>query len=30
MAVVWIPSQDQVLNSNLKKFTDFVLGISST
>ena len=24
MAVVWIPSQDQILNSNLKKFTDFV------
>ena len=24
MAVVWTPSQDQILNSNLKKFTDFV------
>lgn len=24
MAVVWIPSQDQILNSNLKKFTEFV------
>jgi len=24
MAVVWIPSKDQILNSNLKKFTDFV------
>ena len=24
MTVVWIPSQDQILNSNLKKFTDFV------
>ena len=24
MAVVWIPSQDQILNSNLKKFTDLV------
>ena len=24
MAVVWIPSQDQILNSNLKKFTGFV------
>tara|TARA_Y100001933_G_scaffold21837_1_gene18611 strand:- start:1867 stop:3807 length:1941 start_codon:yes stop_codon:yes gene_type:complete len=24
MAVVWVPSQDQILNSNLKKFTDFV------
>ena len=24
MAVVWIPTQDQILNSNLKKFTDFV------
>ena len=24
MAVVWIPSQHQILNSNLKKFTDFV------
>ena len=24
MAVVWIPSQDQILNSNLRKFTDFV------
>ena len=23
MAVVWIPSQDQILNSNLKKFTEF-------
>jgi len=24
MAVVWTPSQDQILNSNLKKFTEFV------
>ena len=24
MAVVWVPSQDQILNSNLKKFTGFV------
>ena len=24
MAVVWAPSQDQILNSNLKKFTEFV------
>ena len=24
MAVVWIPSQGQILNSNLKKFTEFV------
>ena len=24
MAVVWIPSQDHILNSNLKKFTEFV------
>ena len=24
MAVVWTPSQDQILNSNLKKFTGFV------
>ena len=24
MTVVWIPSQDQILNSNLKKFTEFV------
>ena len=24
MAVVWIPSQDQILNSNLKIFTEFV------
>jgi len=24
MAVVWIPSQDHISNSNLKKFTDFV------
>ena len=25
MAVVWIPSQDHISNSNLKKFTDFVI-----
>ena len=24
MAIVWTPSQDQILNSNLKKFTEFV------
>ena len=24
MTVVWVPSQDQILNSNLKKFTDLV------
>ena len=24
MAVVWTPSEDQILNSNLKKFTEFV------